>query len=103
MGAYNDGLWRINDEFAKKLKTVADLYLAAQDARWLFARAHQVITEQIVDNIKRDASMFRGPDALLRFNVSFASAFMAAVAGNNSARGERLSRNVSLFRWSTPR
>jgi hypothetical protein len=88
MGKYTKSLLDANEAFGVKLKQAADRYHAAQDARWMFARAHQLITDQINDAIKRDqsaAGIFRNPDELLRFNMSFASAFLAAVAGKPSA------------------
>jgi hypothetical protein len=88
MGAYDPELLKANKRFGVQIKQAADRYLAAQDARWMFARAHQLITEQIDDAIEKDqsaAGVFRNANELLRFNMSFASAFLAAVAGKPSA------------------
>jgi hypothetical protein len=88
MGTYDPNLLKANQLFGKRIRENADKYKVAQDARWMFARAHQLITEQIDNAIEKDQSatgVFRNANELLRFNMSFASAFLAAVAGKPSA------------------
>ena len=52
MGNYDPDLLKANRRFGLQIKQNADKYKAAQDARWMFARAHQLITEQIDDVLK---------------------------------------------------
>jgi hypothetical protein len=67
-----DDLWRVVASYEKM-----------RDARWMFAFAHFRITQQINETIPKGA--FRDPDQLIRFNLSFATAFLAAVAGMTTA------------------
>jgi hypothetical protein len=80
-------LWDMNKVFEGDLAHTAASYLSQGDARWMFAKAHYYITVQInaVLSPLSASNMFRGPNELLRFNMSFASAFLAAVAGKASA------------------
>ena len=70
--------------FEAKLYLAASRYKAAQDLRWMFARAHHLITQQINETMLFSPEVFRNPNEMIRFNMSFASAFLAAVAGNAS-------------------
>jgi hypothetical protein len=65
-------------DMERKLSSIADAYRAAEDARWMFARAHSLITRQINAAVVLPGA-FREPNTLLRFNMSFASAFVDAV------------------------
>lgn len=65
-----------------KLYRVVVAYESMRDIRWMFAYAHFRITQQINRAVRRP--VFRDPDQLLRFNGSFATAFLAAVAGQAS-------------------
>lgn len=68
-----------NQKIEKKLGLVADTYMTQKDVRWMFAYAHFRITQQINASIVIPG-LFRDPNQLIRFNVSFATAFLAAVA-----------------------
>jgi len=59
---------------------VSERYRTAADARWMFAFAHFRITQQINQALIASPWVFREPNALLRFNLAFASAFMTAVS-----------------------
>src|SRR3954469_1163006 len=58
----------------------AKRYMDFQDERWMFAFAHFRITQLINDTLEKSPWLFRDPDQLIRFNISFATAFLAAVA-----------------------
>jgi hypothetical protein len=60
------------------LERIANAYRTRHDARWMFARAHHLITREINRTIELPRT-FHDPNALLRFNMAFASAFLAAV------------------------
>lgn len=66
------------------LERIASTYRTKHDVRWMFARAHSLITKEINRTIELPRT-FRDPSALLRFNMAFASAFLAAVRDMPSA------------------
>jgi hypothetical protein len=72
-----------NKLMESKLSAVATQYWSMNDIRWMFAYAHYRITQQI--NVAAQKYVFRDPDHLIRFNLHFASAFLAAVSGMTSA------------------
>ena len=77
-------LFGLNMIIQIRLWEAADRYLKAKDARWMFAFAHFRITQLINDTIRKTPYLFRDPDQLIRFNVSFATAFLAATANNQT-------------------
>jgi hypothetical protein len=84
MSAVDQNLLNEDRMFEGSLFLAASRYRAAQDLRWMFARAHYLITQQINTMMLIQPAAFRNPNELLRFNMCFASAFLAAVAGNPS-------------------
>jgi hypothetical protein len=72
-----------NKRIEAKLYSVATQYWSMNDIRWMFAYAHYRITQQI--NAAAQKPVFRDPDHLIRFNVHFATAFLAAVSGLTTA------------------
>ena len=80
MSSVDDKLLKRNEEIEAELDDVVRRYKAMRDARWMFARAHDLITHQINVTLRFNPSAFRNPDQLIRFNISFATAFLAAVA-----------------------
>lgn len=72
-----------NKRIEAKLHSLATQYWSTHDVRWMFAYAHYRITQQI--NAAAQQPVFRDPDHLIRFNIHFATAFLAAVAGMTTA------------------
>jgi hypothetical protein len=74
-----------NRGLERKMSDVAARYKAMRDARWMFARAHGNITHQINFILQENPAVFRDPNQLLRFNIFFATVFLAAAAENGTA------------------
>jgi hypothetical protein len=74
----SDTLLKRSRGIESDLVRIAERYCSQGDARWLFAKAHSLITKDINRTITMPR-LYRDPNALLRFNLSFASAFVAAV------------------------
>lgn len=89
MSTPNKELLERNKKIEKDLVTLVDRYRAMRDARVMFARAHQLITHQINVTLTERPDAFRNPDQLIRFNISFATAFLAATAQAGSAPWRR--------------
>jgi hypothetical protein len=90
-------LLKPNREIEKFLDQAAYKYIAMQDVRWMFAFAHFRITQRIDDEVPR--LLFRDPDQLLRFNISFATAFLAAVSGNTSLPWKAAFQECANHEW----
>jgi hypothetical protein len=82
--AVDPNLLKLDKRIQGQLWDVASTYMRLKDARWMFAFAHFRITQQINDTIERSPWLFRNPDQLIRFNISFATAFLAAAANNTT-------------------
>ena len=64
-----------NVAIAQKLLSLSAEFYEARDLRWFFTLIHGLITESINNNI----AAFQRPNALLRFNAHFATAYIRAL------------------------
>jgi hypothetical protein len=76
----------------------------------MFAFAHFRITQQINETLTASPWVFRGPNALLRFNLAFATSFMTAVSVMTTPPWKRAfsqcafaeaARSINAAHWPT--
>jgi hypothetical protein len=75
------GLVAIDAGIEKQLWDAAFFYEAMGDFRWFFAYSHAGITQRINASMRSAVANYEQPNAMLKFNIHFATAFLRAVGG----------------------
>jgi hypothetical protein len=79
--AVEAALLKADELIEKRLFGAATAYEKAGDFRWFFAYSHAGITQRINASMKSTTANYEQPNAMLKFNIHFGTAFLRAVAG----------------------
>jgi hypothetical protein len=85
MPTVDAALLRTSERIQAELWKAAKRYMDTEDVRWMFAFAHYRITQQINASLKSRPHLWRDPNRLMRFNATFALAFIEATQDMGSA------------------